>query len=66
MIYTSGVVPAISAVIKALTEPGDGVVVQIPVYNCFFSSIRNNGCRIVANPLRYVGNTYYIDFEDLE
>lgn len=66
MIYTSGVVPAISAVIKALTEPGDGVVVQTPVYNCFFSSIRNNGCRIVANPLRYVGNTYYIDFEDLE
>ena len=51
MIYTSGVVPAISAVIKALTEPGDGVVVQTPVYNCFFSSIRNNGCRIVANPL---------------
>ena len=47
MIYTSGVVPAISAVIKALTEPGDGVVVQTPVYNCFFSSIRNNGCRIL-------------------
>lgn len=66
MIYTSGVVPAISAVIKALTEPGDGVVVQTPVYNCFFSSVRNNGCRIVANPLRYVGNTYYIDFDDLE
>lgn len=66
MIYTSGVVPAISAVIKALTEPGDGVVVQTPVYNCFFSSIRNNGCRIVANPLRHVDNTYYIDFDDLE
>ena len=42
MIYTSGVVPALSAVIKALTEPGDGVLVQTPVYNCFFSSIRNN------------------------
>ena len=36
MIYTSGVVPAVSAVIKALTQPGDGVVVQTPVYNCFF------------------------------
>lgn len=36
IIYTSGVVPAISAVIKALAEPGDGVVVQTPVYNCFF------------------------------
>lgn len=66
MIYTSGVVPAISAIIKALTDPGDGVVVQTPVYNCFFSSIKNNGCRIVTNPLRHVGNTYYIDFDDLE
>lgn len=66
MIYTSGVVPAVSAVIKALTEPGDGVVVQTPVYNCFFSSIRNNGCRIVTNPLKYEDGTYHIDFDDLE
>lgn len=66
MIYTSGVVPALSAVIKALTEPGDGVVVQTPVYNCFFSSIRNNGCRIVTNPLIYENQTYQIDFADLE
>lgn len=66
MIYTSGVVPAVSAVIKALTEPGDGVVVQTPVYNCFFSSIRNNGCRIVSNPLIYEDGTYHIDFDDLE
>lgn len=66
MIYTSGVVPAISAIIKVLTAPGDGVVVQTPVYNCFFSSIRNNGCRVVTNPLRYVDCTYYIDFDDLE
>ena len=40
MIYTSGVVPAISAIIKALTVPGEQVIVQTPVYNCFFSSIR--------------------------
>ena len=66
MIYTSGVVPALSAVIKALTEPGDGVVVQTPVYNCFFSSIRNNGCRVVTNPLIYEDGTYHIDFDDLE
>lgn len=66
MIYTSGVVPAISAIIKALAEPGDGIVVQTPVYNCFFSSIRNNGCRIVSNPLIYDGRTYRMDFEDLE
>ena len=66
MIYTSGVVPALSAVIKALTQPGDKVLVQTPVYNCFFSSIRNNGCEIVSNPLVYKENTYVIDYEDLE
>lgn len=66
IMYTSGVVPALSVIIKALTEPGDGVVVQTPVYNCFFSSIRNNGCRMVANPLKYENRTYHIDFDDLE
>lgn len=66
IIYTSGVVPAISAVIKALTEPGDKVIVQTPVYNCFFSSIRNNGCEALANPLRYTGESYEMDFDDLE
>ena len=66
MIYTSGVVPAISAVIKALTEPGDKVLVQTPVYNCFFSSIRNNGCEVVSSPLNPVGRTFVADYEDLE
>ena len=66
MIYTSGVVPALSAVIKALTVPGDKVLAQTPVYNCFFSSIRNNGCELVASPLIYEGRTYRMDFDDLE
>lgn len=66
IIYTIGVVPALSAVIKALTIPGDKVMVQTPVYNCFFSSIRNNGCEMVANPLLYRNGTYQIDFTDLE
>lgn len=66
IIYTSGVVPAISAIIKALTVPGDKVVVQTPVYNCFFSSIRNNGCEIVASPLLHIGNTFAMDYDDLE
>lgn len=65
IIYTSGVVPALSAVIKALTQPGDRVLVQTPVYNCFFSSIRNNRCEIVSSPLVYANNTFSIDFDDL-
>ena len=66
IIYTSGVVPALSAVVKALAQPGDKVIIQTPVYNCFFSSIRNNGCIIEENPLVYDGHTYHIDFHDLE
>lgn len=66
MIYTSGVVPAISAIIKALTVPGDKVLVQTPVYNCFFSSIRNNGCEMLPSPLVLSDNTFAIDFGDLE
>ena len=53
IIYTSGVVPAISAIIKAMTIPGDKIIVQTPVYNCFYSSIRNNGCKMIANNLIY-------------
>ena len=66
IIYTTGVVPALSAIIKAATVPGDRVLVQTPVYNCFFSSIRNNGCEPVANPLIYANETYRTDFADLE
>nr|WP_319511138.1 MalY/PatB family protein [uncultured Draconibacterium sp.] len=66
MIYTIGVVPAISATILALTEPGDKVIVQEPVYNCFFSSIRNNQCESFSNDLIYKNGKYTIDFDDLE
>lgn len=50
-ITTIGVVPAISAIIHALTLPGDKVLVNTPVYNCFFSSIRNQGCIAEEVPL---------------
>ncbi len=65
--YTIGVVPAISCVIKALTMPGDKVLLSTPVYNCFFSSIRNNGCMVEESPL-VVGDDgkYHFDWEDFE
>ena len=68
MIYTSGVVPAISAIIKAMTMGGEKVIIQTPAYNCFYSSIRNNGCEPLSNPLLYDGSTgrYELDFEGLE
>ena len=66
ILFTSGVVPALSAIIKALTKSGDKVLVQTPVYNCFFSSIRNDECEMVANELIYKDGTYVIDFDDLD
>lgn len=64
--YTTGVVPAISCCLKALTLPGERVLVQTPVYNCFFSSIRNQGCDIVENELVRHDDTYVIDWDDFE
>ena len=54
--YTTGVVPAVSAVIKALTMPGERVLILTPVYNCFFSNIRNNGCEVVESKLKPTPN----------
>lgn len=66
IIYTTGVVPALSAAVKALSAPGEKVIIQSPVYNCFFSSARNNGCEILDVPLIYHDGTYSFDFEGLE
>ncbi|MCH5139107.1 pyridoxal phosphate-dependent aminotransferase [Clostridiaceae bacterium UIB06] len=61
-----GVVTALSLVVKALTHPGDKVVIQSPVYYPFFNSILRNGCEIVNNPLKAVEGRYHVDYEDLE
>ncbi len=66
VLYTTGVVPALSAVIKAFCRPGEKVLVQTPVYNCFFSSIKNNGCETVSSPLVYDSGSYRMDFTDFE
>lgn len=70
VIYTSGVVPALSAIIKALVNPGEAVIIQTPAYNCFFSSVRNNKAVMIENKLKRVDSgdsfRYEIDFEDLE
>lgn len=66
ILYTIGVVPAVSCAIKAMTLPGEKVLVQTPVYNAFFSSITNNGCLIEESPLKRKGDSYEIDFDDFE
>lgn len=66
VLYTSGVVPAVSVTLKAMTRPGDRVLVLTPVYNCFFSSIRNLECEAAEVPLVATPDGYRIDFEALE
>ena len=66
IIYTTGVIPAISATIHALAMPGEKVLIQTPVYNCFYSCIRNQGLRVLESPLKREGNTYVVDWDDFE
>lgn len=66
IINTPGVVPAICAAIQSLTEKGDSVLIQPPVYPPFFSSIKNNDRNLVVNQLKYEDGKYEIDFEDFE
>lgn len=68
MIYSTGVVPAISSAVRRLTSIGDNVLVQAPVYNVFYNSIVNSGRHILSNDLVYdvYTRSYEIDFDDLE
>ena len=66
LVYTPGVVFALSAAVRAFTEPGGNVLIQPPVYYPFSNAIRNNGRRIVENPLILRDGRYEIDFDDME
>lgn len=66
IVNSPGVVGAFYSAIRALTDPGDGVIVMTPVYYPFYSAIERNGRTVVKNPLLNTGTSYYIDFEDLE
>ena len=66
LIKTPGVVFALAMAVKAFTEPGDGVLVQQPVYYPFTEVIRDNDSEVVNAPLALVNGHYEIDFADLE
>ncbi len=66
MVFTTGVIPAISTTVRKFTTPAEKVVVQTPVYNMFFNSIVNNGRVVLENPLKFDGTNYEMDFDDLE
>lgn len=64
--FSPGVVPALAFLINILSEEGEGVIIQRPVYYPFTKKILANGRVVVNNPLVRSGNTYAMDFEDLE
>lgn len=66
IIFTTGVVPAISSMVRRLTKPGEKVLLLSPVYNIFYNSILNNGCKVLTSDLVYKNKEYSIDFKDLE
>ena len=65
-VLAPGVVFAICNLIRCLTQRGDAILIQEPVYYCFKAAIRDNGRRAVVNELRFDGHQYRIDFEDFE
>ena len=65
IIRVNGVVQGLNAAVRALTRPGDGIVIQPPVYPPFFRSVRDNGRTLVENPLRLANGRYEMDFDDL-
>ena len=66
LVKTPGVVTAVNMAVRALTEPGDRVMIQTPVYYPFYGCVRKNGRELVENQLVYSGGRYEIDFEDFE
>ena len=66
VVRVNGVVQGLNAAVRALTEPGDGIVIQPPVYPPFFRAVRDNGRALVENPLKLENGRYGMDFDDLE
>lgn len=64
--FTNGIVPALSSIVAAFTEPGDGVIIQQPVYYPFEESVLNNGRKVVSNDLVFDGERWNINYEELE
>jgi len=66
IVMCPGVVPSLHAAVMAFAQPGEGVIVQPPVYFPFFSAVTSSARRLIENPLRLTDGRYQIDFEHLE
>jgi cystathionine beta-lyase len=66
IVFSHGVVPALSFSVETFCKPGDKVIIQSPVYHPFYRVVTNNGCQVVKNPLKEKNGYYEMDFEQLE
>jgi cysteine-S-conjugate beta-lyase len=66
IVFTPGVVPALNVAVRALTHPGDEIILQQPVYYPFFPAVTSSGCQIVNNGLKFINGRYEMDYADLE
>lgn len=66
MLFATGVIPALSSIVRRISHIGDNILIQAPVYNIFYNSIENNGRHVLSNDLQYWDGHYHIDFIDLE
>ncbi|WP_407309263.1 MalY/PatB family protein [Desulfosporosinus sp. SB140] len=66
IVFSPGIVPALNELVRALTKPGDKILLQSPVYPPFFQAIKNHGRELVNSQLNLVNGKYVMNFEDLE
>ena len=66
MAYSTGVMPSISSMIRCLTDVGDEILIQSPVYHVFYYVIEDNNRKVLENELIYENGEYRIDFDDLD
>ena len=66
IMFSPGVVTALNGLIQVLTQPGDSVLIQTPVYPPFSTAVQNHGRELVKSPLKIENGRYTMDFKDLE
>ena len=65
LVRVPGVVPALNLCVHAFTRPGDGIIIQTPVYHPFYPAVERNGRRLIQNALRFDGRRFTMDLDDL-
>lgn len=66
LVFCPGIVPALSMIVEAFTDPGDKIIIQPPVYYPFSNAVKRHKRTLVENPLAFDGKRYTMDFTDLE